>query len=366
MTSISVVICAFTDRRWDDVHAAVESVRRQRHAPHEIILSVDHNPELFARLTEALPDVRVVENAETRGLSGGKNTGVSYASGDVVAFLDDDAVASPQWLSAFALAYEDAKVIGVGGRTISLWPGSPSSAELFHELGAEATLVEEGAAGAAELERLSQDQGGDPHRRPGPAKAFTVRTGRRPRWFPEEFEWTVGGTYRGMVPGPVRNVLGGNASFRRDAFAVAGGFSSDIGRTHAISRPLGCEETEFCIRLGQRMPETVQLFDGRAVIWHRVPAERTRFAYFRERCYAEGLSKALVAQSVGAQDGLSNERAHAFKTLPKGAFRGLGDTVRGDVGGFGRASAITVGLGYTATGYLVGRRATRRSAPKGA
>ena len=344
-TAISVVICAFTDRRWDDVHAAVESVRRQTLAPHEIILSVDHNPQLHARLKESLPDVLVVENAEARGLSGGKNTGVARASGDVVAFLDDDAVAAPRWLASFAAAYEDKRVIGVGGRTLSLWPGSPSSAELL-------AVMREG--------RLLRNQGVDPHPRPGSAEAFAVPTGRRPRWFPEEFEWTVGGTYRGMAPGPVRNVLGGNASFRREAFAAAGGFSGDIGRTHAIDRPLGGEETEFCIRLGQRMPETVQLFEPAAVIWHRVPAERARFAYYRERCYAEGLSKALVARSVGTGDGLSNERAHAFKTLPKGVLRGLGETLRGDVGGLGRASAITAGLGYTAAGYLVGRRASRK------
>ena len=344
-TSVSVVICAFTDRRWDDLHAAVESVRRQTLPAHEIILSVDHNPELHARLKESLPDVRVVENAEDRSLSGGKNTGVSHASGDVVAFLDDDAVAAPGWLAAFAAAYVDKRVIGVGGRTVSLWPGSPGSAELLE-------VLREG--------RLLRIQDDDPHPRPDSAEAFTVPTGVRPRWFPEEFEWTVGGTYRGMVPGPVRNVLGGNASFRREAFAVAGGFSSGIGRTHAVDRPLGCEETEFCIRLGQRVPGSVQLFEPGAVIWHRVPAERARFRYYRERCYAEGLSKALVARSVGSRDGLSNERAHAFKTLPKGVFRGLGETFRGDAGGLGRASAITAGLGYTAAGYLVGRRASRK------
>ncbi|MDX6738984.1 glycosyltransferase family 2 protein [Actinocorallia sp. A-T 12471] len=345
-TKISVVICAFTDRRWEDVLAAVESVRRQRHPAHEIILSVDHNTELYRRLSETLPDVRVVENAEARGLSGGKNTGVALAEGDVVAFLDDDAVAAPGWLEAFAAAYAaDPRVLGVGGRTLSLWPGSPSSAELR-------TQLEKG--------RLLRIQTGDPHLHPDSAEAFTVETGRRPRWFPDEFEWTVGGTYRGMLPGPVRNVLGGNASFRRAAFEVAGGFSSDIGRTHAIDRPLGCEETEFCIRLGQRRPDAVQLFEPAAVIWHRVPAERTRFAYYRSRCYAEGLSKALVASMVGSQDGLSNERAHAFKTLPTGALRGVGEAARGDVAGLGRAGAITAGLAFTATGYLVGRRAVRK------
>jgi glycosyltransferase involved in cell wall biosynthesis len=342
---ISVVICAFTDKRWDDIDAAVESVRHQTLPAHEIILSVDHNPDLFVRLQAALPDVHVVENAEGRGLSGGKNTGVSYASGDVVAFLDDDAVASPQWLESFAAAYSDPDVVGVGGRTISLWPGSASARELADQLVAGKSL---------------QGHDGDPHLRGDPAGAFEVGTGVRPRWFPDEFEWTVGGTYRGMVHGPVRNVLGGNASFRREAFAVAGGFNSEIGRTHASTRPLGCEETEFCIRLGQRMPGSIQLYESNAVIWHRVPVERTRFLYFRQRCYAEGLSKALVAQSVGSEAGLSNERAHAFKTLPLGAFRGVGDTFKGDLSGMGRASAITLGLGYTTVGYLRGKRAARK------
>ncbi|MEO5874193.1 MAG: glycosyltransferase [Streptosporangiaceae bacterium] len=342
---ISVVICAFTDKRWDDIDAAVESVRHQTLPAHEIILSVDHNPGLFTRLQAALPDVHVVENAEGPGLSGGKNTGVSYASGDVVAFLDDDAVAAPRWLESFAAAYADPDVVGVGGRTVSLWPGSASARELSDQL----------VAG-----KLLQSHDSDPHLRGDPAGAFEVGTGVRPRWFPDEFEWTVGGTYRGMVHGPVRNVLGGNASFRREAFATAGGFNSEIGRTHTSTRPLGCEETEFCIRLGQRMPGSVQLYESAAVIWHRVPAERTSLSYFRRRCYAEGLSKALVAQSVGSQDGLSNERAHAFRTLPRGAFRGVGDTFRGDPSGLGRALAITLGLACTTVGYLWGKRAAHK------
>jgi GT2 family glycosyltransferase len=313
----SVVICAYTDRRWDDVHAAVASVRAQRHAPEEVILVVDHNPDLHDRLKRSLPDVAVVPNAEARGLSGGKNTGVAAARGDVVAFLDDDAVAAPGWLEAFARHYADPRTAGVGGLTLPLWPGSTPSAELV------ASPVPESA-------------------------------GRRPRWFPEEFDWTVGCTYRGLAPGPVRNLMGGNASFRREAFPVAGGFDSGIGRGFG-GRPLGCEETEFCIRLRQRSPGSELVYDDGAVIWHRVPAERARFAYFRERCYAEGLSKALVTRSVGGRDGLASERAHALRTLPLGALHGVGDALRGDPAGLGRASAISVGLAWTACGYAVGR-----------
>jgi glycosyltransferase involved in cell wall biosynthesis len=316
---ISVVICVFTEKRWDDIVAAVASVRKQTYPAFEIIVSVDHNRALFERLTEALPEIIVIENQQDRGLSGGRNTGTARATGDVIAFLDDDAVAHPGWLAVFAERYADPSVMAVGGRTLSLWPGSPTAAQLTRSL----------PGGLSEV-------------------------GRRPRWFPEEFDWTVGGTYRGMLAGPVRNVLGGNASFRREVFEVTGGFDTGIGRTHHKNRPLGCEETEFCIRLHQRRPGSVLIFDDRAVIWHRVPAERARFAYFRRRCYAEGLSKALVARSVGAADGLSNERAHAFRTLPRGAAHGLADLVRGDVAGLGRASAIVVGLGCTVWGYAVG------------
>ncbi|KAB2342511.1 glycosyltransferase family 2 protein [Actinomadura rudentiformis] len=320
----SVVICAYTEKRWDDVHAAVASVRNQRHAPAEIIVVVDHNPALYARLQRSLTGVTVVENREGRGLSGGKNTGVAVARGDVVAFLDDDAVAAPGWLEAFARHYDDPAVAGVGGLTLPMWPGSTPSSELI-------------------------------------SAPVPETTGTRPGWFPEEFDWTVGCTYRGMRPGPIRNLMGGNASFRREMFPVAGGFSTGIGRSFH-KRPLGCEETEFCIRLRQRSPKSELVYDDQAVIWHRVPPERARFSYFRERCYAEGLSKALVTQSVGSQDGLASERAHALKTLPRGAVKGLGDAFRGEPAGIGRAAAITVGLAWTAWGYGVGLGAARLQA----
>jgi glycosyltransferase involved in cell wall biosynthesis len=332
---ISVVICAFTELRWDDVHAAVASVRSQRHAPHEIIVSVDHNADLHARLKASLRDVVVVQNRHAPGLSGGKNTGAGLARGDVVAYLDDDAVASPGWLAALAEGYADASVIGVGGLTLPLWPGSPSSPELTRDL----AVVRAG---------------------PGRDLEIVRGTGRRPRWFPEEFDWTVGCTYRGMLAGPVRNLMGGNCSFRAAAFELAGGFTPGIGRGFH-KRPLGCEETEFCIRLSLRSPGSVMLFDDRAVIWHRVSEERARFRYFRARCYAEGLSKALVTRSVGAGAGLSSERAHAFRTLPRGVARGLGDAVRGEPSGLGRAAAIVSGLTYTAVGYAVGALSGRRA-----
>lgn len=310
--TVTVVVCAYTERRWDDVLAAVESVRRQQPAPAEIIVVVDHNPGLHARLAAALPDAIVVQNVYQPGLSGGKNTGVGIARGDVIAFLDDDAVAEPGWLSHLVAAYRSPDVLGVGGLTLPLWET------------------------------------------------------RRPAWFPAEFDWTVGCTFVGREPGRVRNLLGGNASFRREAFDLAGGFPAGIGRSTTDRRPLGCEETEFCIRLAQRRPGATFLFESKAVIYHRVPAPRCEFRYFRTRCYAEGLSKAQVTRSVGAGDGLSAERRYTAVTLRRGAVRGLVDALNGDVAGLARSGAIAAGLLCTTAGYTVGSlRRGRSGSPAG-
>ncbi|MEU6342433.1 glycosyltransferase family 2 protein [Streptomyces sp. NPDC046977] len=311
-TPVSVVICVYTEDRWGDILAAVASVRAQSLPAHEVLLVVDHNPALRARLVEhyAGTPVRVLANAGPRGLSAGRNTGIEASTGEAVAFLDDDAVAERDWLHWFADALEDPLVLGVGGRTRPVWA-----------------------------------------------------SGHRPAWFPEEFDWVVGASYRGQPPGraPVRNVLGGNAAFRRTAFDIAGGFATGIGRD-GDKRPLGCEETEFCIRLAQAKPGALLLIDDRAVIWHRVPAARERFAYFRTRCYAEGLSKALVTRSVGTEAGLETERRYATRVLPAGAARGLRDALFGRPGGAGRAGAIVTGVATTAAGYAVARLRTRGEA----
>jgi glycosyltransferase involved in cell wall biosynthesis len=311
---ISVVICVYTEDRWEDILAAVSSVRAQSYPALETLLVVDHNETLLDRLareykeSDAGTPVRVLANAGPRGLSAGRNTGIAASHGDVIAFLDDDAVAEREWLRHFAEGYADPRVMAVGGRTEPIWA-----------------------------------------------------SGRRPDWFPEEFDWVVGCTYRGLPPGRVRvrNVLGGNASFRRTAFDAAGGFATGIGRD-GDKRPLGCEETELCIRLTRARPDAVLLIDDRAVIHHRVPEAREHFAYFRTRTYAEGLSKALVARSVGADKGLESERRYTTRVLPAGVARGLRDALLARPGGAGRAGAIVAGVLTAAGGYVVGSVRTRR------
>src|SRR4051794_15103423 len=176
MPTVSVVICSYTRSRRQWLEEAVASVRAQTVPALEVVIAVDHNPGLFVWVQTTLPDVVAVASEGPRGLSGARNAGVAAAQGDVVAFLDDDAVAAPDWLEHLVRPYADPAVLGVGGTIEPRWLGP------------------------------------------------------RPRGFPAEFGWVVGCSYVGLPTrrGPVRNLIGANMSLRRDVLARAGGVTSPL------------------------------------------------------------------------------------------------------------------------------------------
>ncbi len=243
----------------------------------------------------------MVANRRAPGLSGARNTGVAAARGDVLAFMDDDAVADREWLRTLLSHYPRPDVMAVGGAVLPRWESG------------------------------------------------------RPQGFPEEFDWVVGCSYRGMPTerAAVRNLIGANMSFRRHVFDVVGGFADGIGRVGA--RAAGCEETDLCIRAGAAFPESVILYDPGARVSHRVPAARATWRYFGARCYREGLSKAQVTQRAGITAGLSSERAHAARAIPLAIARAARATLQGNGAGVVRAAALIGGLWMTTLGFIVGR-----------
>lgn len=306
---VSVVICAYTEERWEMLVAAVASIRSQLHDDDEVVVVIDHNANLHSTAARSLRGVVLITNDGPRGLSGARSAGVRAAKGQIIAFIDDDAVADPGWLTALARPYRSPHVLGVGGTAEAAW-----------------------AAG-------------------------------RPRWFPAEFDWVVGCAYRGMptVPAPVRNLIGCNMSFRASILRELGDFRSEIGRIG--DRPIGGEETELCIRLRKRHPTGILLFEPSARVRHHVPASRSRWRYFCARCFSEGISKAAISRLTGSGDALETEWSYSLRTLPLGVARGLSDVVaRRDAWGLARAAAIMVGLGITTAGYAWGLVTSARGA----
>jgi len=131
VTDIAVVICTYSEGRWNDLVQAVGSVLRQTRPARDLVVVVDHNPGLLSRVRHEFPGLTAVENWQSPGLSGARNTGLASTNASVIAFLDDDASAAPDWLERLEPGYQDTRVLGVGGFVAPVWqagrPGSRKS-----------------------------------------------------------------------------------------------------------------------------------------------------------------------------------------------------------------------------------------------
>ena len=290
--STAVVISAYTLERWADLEAALRGLSKQLTPPTEVILVIDNNHELSTRARsigrEILPRI-IVEDFQG-GLSAARNLGVELSTSEVIAFLDDDAVPSPPWLSELVRPFaEDDSVMMTGGTIRPGWP----------------------AAG-------------------------------RPFWFPDEFLWVVGATYAGAHSrGDLRNPLGASMAVRRRAWEVAGGFATSIGL--GADSVAGCEETDFAVRLKVAEENCRLIFCADSEVVHRVTVERRTFRYFLYRCRVEGRSKAFFVKRNGSVS-LAPERVHAFGTIPRAAVKNCRAAARGDRGALARTGALIVGL----------------------
>ena len=298
--TVSVVICAYTEDRWLLLQRSVASVQHQRRTPMEIIVCVDHNDALLERCRRhwehrtASPSVPVVvlANKYQGRLGSARNTAAEIAQGDIVAFLDDDAWADPDWLERLLVPYGNDLVVAVGG---------------------------------------------------APMPEFE---GPRPRWFPFEFDWVFGCAYSGLPESqaPLARLIGANMSVRRLALADIGGFHSD---NH--------DDMDMCHRLMHLRPAEQIVYEPMARVRHFVPSTRTTWGYFWRRCFFVNKGKVEAFQQMGGASNLSADVGFVGQALSRGVYRELRQAFRGDLWGAVRAAAILAGIGLAGAGHVAGQ-----------
>ena len=237
---VSVVLCTYSPDMYDHFREAAESVLGQRYDDVELVIVVDGDDGLYERVRDEYgdrEDVLVHCNDENVGLLASRNTGAELATGDVVAFIDDDAVADENWVGELVASYEERDALAVGGKMVPEW-----------------------VAG-------------------------------KPDYIPEEFYWLVGVTHRGFADGPgyVRNTFGSNISFRRDVFRELDGFDTEIGGRKGDENLQG-GETELCVRLDRAYGERVW-YNPDAAVAHKVFEYRTDPKWLLDRAFWQGYSK---------------------------------------------------------------------------
>lgn len=113
MLRMSVVVNTLNRR--SSLERTLESLQYLRHPNFEVVCvngpSNDGTDELLEQWRGRIKIAKCPE----ANLSVSRNIGIRYAAGDIVCFLDDDAIPEPGWLSALASAYGDPRVAAVGG-----------------------------------------------------------------------------------------------------------------------------------------------------------------------------------------------------------------------------------------------------------
>ena len=127
MISISVVIG--TKDRPEYLKTCVASLVEQTKLPKEIII-VDDSEERYdlrdmleneiGKASEEGIDIIMIRNAKVSGIVKCRNSGIKIASGNVIAFIDDDGYADKNWLKSLAKHYARRDVAGVGGPVIEV------------------------------------------------------------------------------------------------------------------------------------------------------------------------------------------------------------------------------------------------------
>lgn len=304
-STVSVIVCTHTFARREMLEDLIDSIAGGSLRPDEVVVVVDRNRSLFEALTAAswpLP-LSVIESPGS-GLSAARNAGWQAVRAPLVAFIDDDAVATPGWL---------AELVDAAGRH-------------------EADVV----GGAIEPQW----------------------TGEAPAWYSRYLGWVVGCSYEGLPreAARVRNVIGCNMLFRRELLERLGGFDTTLGRTN--NGLAGCEETELCIR-ANRAGAAVVLIPG-ASVSQILPADRRRFRYALKRGWDEGRSKRMLVALHGRVLATESTYARALvRQAVRWAWSGLIGRRMADLR---RSVALVAVLASTTASYLL--HGLRRPTPR--
>lgn len=306
---VSVVVCTHSLDHYQNLSDAVQSLLDQTHRNLEIIIVVDGNRELHEKIVNAYgarSDVRITQTRESVGLSGARNSVLSRAQGDIIAFLDDDAVAERSWIENLVDTYQRMDAIAVGGKILPIW------------------LTE------------------------------------KPDYFPDELGWLLGLTHDGMVPNTateVRNTFGPNMSFRREVFERIGLFNRNFGFSRSGTSCMQAEEAEFTLRMKRTLGKGV-VYNSEAMVYHKVPGSKTRLGTMLRRAFYQGYSKALLQKSSLSPDSLATEKSYLkhllFRYMPqriRGSFSASGFVVETKKMSVLLATILSVGLGFM-YGYM--------------
>lgn len=271
---VTAIIC--THNREQYLGAAIDSLLAQRIEGradnYEVIVVDNASTDSTAEIVEARlsnPCVRYIHE-QTLGLSVARNTGAAAAKGDIVAYLDDDAVADEGWLAALVRAFEaDERIAIAGGKVTLIWP--PKSTP--------------------------------------------------PRWLSGDLSSSLGAYDLGdqpiLIERPELTPRGLNYAVRKSFLDAVGGFDTNLGR---VGKNLLSNEEQQMTRLALQSDWRVVYLPD-AIAAHNVAPARMKPGWFLSRSWWQGISESYREQASGTT-GLWQLRGGAER-LVRGVYKTL-------------------------------------------
>jgi len=247
MIEISIVVCTFN--RADSLLRTLVSCLEQRFERDRYeILVVDNasTDETADRIKEFSdnptkpPIVYVYEG--NPGLGYARNVGLRCCRGDLVAYLDDDALADPDWLKGALECFQavEPRPVVVGGPIIPFYPS------------------------------------------------------KKPAWFKDEYEMRTWGD-RGRFLARGEKFSGSNMIFSKSVLEKCGGFEESVGM-RGDKMSFGEESSVFEKLWGQREAVPALYYSPAVVVYHAVPDWKMTVSYQLKRIFARGQAWAVRRQ----------------------------------------------------------------------
>jgi glucosyl-dolichyl phosphate glucuronosyltransferase len=271
-TKVSIITSCYTSERLNDIKQLIDSIASQTNQNYEALIVAERSIELKNTIIDYIQEkgylhIKILFNTGPNGISVARNLAISQAEGDILAFVDDDAVVDRDWVDAIIKSFqEDEGIVGVTGPIKPLWE--------------KQSMV----------------------------------------WFPPEFYWIFSCTSNDPVEKiEVRNGYGTNLSFDRKAFMKCGLFDPELGvkgRGKKGWQEPGAEETELSIRIKKSTGKSI-IFNPDVKVEHRVYTYRISNKFISKRAFWEGYAKSLLKSKLRKTKGNNRVLSTEYNLLKR-------------------------------------------------
>jgi len=259
-TTISIVVPVSPNSDLIDLVKLLDSVFKQNFSCVEVLILSEDTSKWSSLLDNELRSdvvVRLLQVPAGTGASAARNRGAVTATGNVLAFLDDDVILCKRWCERCVTALSDSSVGAVTGRVL------------------------------VRLEEYGLD------------------------FVPESLKWVVGGTYwDSKVPISVFSAAGMNFCIKKEVYLKAGGYDENLGPRgdrpeKARWHRLGAEESDLAIRIWLRTGLKV-VYDPNVIVEHKLRRDSLLPAALIRRAMHVGHNRAYI-HAVYPQTGSLND-----------------------------------------------------------